>query len=100
MGPTPFVDLRGYLSQASVKHNMLTIESFLVFFSQSGIVLGQVCEYLCYHERHKGQADVRDMDLPPELSLELLMAADYLDGSDSCSFVHYTNNPLLTIIIA
>lgn len=46
----------------------------------SGLVLDKVCEYLYYHEKHKDAKDVPDMDLPPELCLEILMAADYLDG--------------------
>lgn len=45
----------------------------------SGIVLERVCEYLCYNEKNKDQTNVPDMDIPPELCLELLMAADYLD---------------------
>jgi len=43
-------------------------------------VLEKVCEYLLYNERYQGQKGVPDMDVPPELCLELLMAADYLDG--------------------
>ena len=46
----------------------------------SGMVLEKVCEYLLYNEKHKDSKDVPDMDIPPELCLELLMAADYLDG--------------------
>lgn len=45
----------------------------------SGVVLEKVCEYFLYNEKHKDQANVPDMDVPPELCLELLMAADYLD---------------------
>ncbi|CAG7948033.1 unnamed protein product [Penicillium salamii] len=45
----------------------------------SGVVLEKVCEYFCYHEKYKDQTNVPDMDIPPELCLELLMAADYLD---------------------
>lgn len=45
----------------------------------SGVVLEKVCEYFCYHEKNKNQLNVPDMDIPPELCLELLMAADYLD---------------------
>ena len=45
----------------------------------SGVILEKVCEYLYYNEKYKGIKDVPDMDLPPELCLELLMAADYLD---------------------
>ncbi|KAI5290899.1 hypothetical protein KEM54_000076 [Ascosphaera aggregata] len=44
-----------------------------------GIVLEKVCEYFLYNDRNKGQMNVPDMDIPPELCLELLMAADYLD---------------------
>lgn len=51
----------------------------LILTSCSGIVLEKVCEYLLYNEKHKDQANVPDMDIPPELCLELLMAADYLD---------------------
>lgn len=45
----------------------------------SGVVLEKVCEYFCYNEKNKEQNNVADMDIPPELCLELLMAADYLD---------------------
>ncbi|KAL2011028.1 hypothetical protein VTN00DRAFT_3746 [Thermoascus crustaceus] len=47
----------------------------------SGIVLEKVCEYFCYNEKNKDQINVPDMDIPPELCLELLMAADYLDST-------------------
>ncbi|KAL4921438.1 BTB/POZ protein [Aspergillus aurantiobrunneus] len=50
-----------------------------VFENLSGVVLEKVCEYLCYNEKNKNQTNVPDMDIPPELCLELLMAADYLD---------------------
>jgi transcription elongation factor B subunit 1 len=43
------------------------------------MVLEKVCEYMYYHEKHKDARDVQDMDIPPELCLELLVAADYLD---------------------
>ena len=46
----------------------------------SGLILEKVCEYLYYHEKYTGVRDVPDMDIPPELCLELLMAADYLHG--------------------
>ena len=47
----------------------------------SGLVLEKVCEYFYYNEKHKDAKDVPDMDIPTELSLELLMAADYLNGT-------------------
>jgi hypothetical protein len=46
----------------------------------SGLVLEKVCEYFYYNEKHKNSKDVPDMDVPAELCLELLMAADYLNG--------------------
>jgi len=45
----------------------------------SGVVLEKVCEYLYYNQKHAESRDVSDMDIPPELCLELLIAADYLD---------------------
>lgn len=47
----------------------------------SGIVLEKICEYLYYNEKHQNMKDVPDMEIPPELCLELLMAADYLHGT-------------------
>lgn len=49
------------------------------FESINGIVLEKVCEYLYYAEKHRDAKDVPDMELPPELCLELLMAADFLN---------------------
>jgi len=48
--------------------------------SASGLVLEKVCEYFYYFEKHQDAKDVPEMDIPPELCLELLMAADYLNG--------------------
>jgi len=45
----------------------------------NGVVLQKVVEYFYYNERHRESVGVPDMDIPPELCLELLMAADYLD---------------------
>ncbi|MCJ1288088.1 Transcription elongation factor B (SIII), polypeptide 1 (15kDa, elongin C) [Xylographa opegraphella] len=50
-----------------------------VFENINGVVLEKVCEYLYYNEKHRNAKDVPDMDIPPELCLELLMAADYLN---------------------
>jgi hypothetical protein len=47
------------------------------------VVLEKVCEYLLYNDRNKGQENVPDMDIPPELCLELLMVAAYLDSEFS-----------------
>jgi hypothetical protein len=46
----------------------------------SGVILEKVCEYLYYNQKHATSKDVSDLDIPPELCLELLIAADYLDG--------------------
>lgn len=45
----------------------------------SGIVLEKVVEYFYYNEKHRDSTGVADMDIPADLCLELLMAADYLD---------------------
>jgi elongin-C len=50
----------------------------------SGIVLEKVAEYFYYNWRNRDAIDVPDMDIPPELCLELLMAADYLDSKLMC----------------
>jgi transcription elongation factor B subunit 1 len=46
----------------------------------SGVVLEKVCEYLYYNQKHAESKDVPDMEIEPQLCLELLIAADYLDG--------------------
>lgn len=46
----------------------------------NGVVLEKVCEYLYYNQKHAESKDVPDLEIPPELCLELLIAADYLDG--------------------
>ncbi|KAK8219238.1 elongin C [Zalaria obscura] len=55
------------------------------FENINGIVLEKVCEYFYYNEKHKDAKDVPDMDIPAELCLELLMAADYLNGLGTLS---------------
>ncbi|KAL6871232.1 POZ domain-containing protein [Trichoderma novae-zelandiae] len=49
-----------------------------VFQEMSGTVLDKVVEYFHYWYRYKNSEDVPDMDIPVELCLELLAAADYL----------------------
>ncbi|KAF1349055.1 BTB/POZ protein [Delphinella strobiligena] len=51
-----------------------------VFDNINGLVLEKVCEYFYYNEKMKDAKDVPDMEIPAELCLELLMAADYLNG--------------------
>jgi hypothetical protein len=59
---------------------------------RSGIVLEKVAEYFYYNYRNRDAGDVPDMDIPPELCLELLMAADFLDSESNYSVqTHVTN---------
>ncbi|KAI1637250.1 POZ domain-containing protein [Biscogniauxia mediterranea] len=44
----------------------------------SGIVLEKVVEYFQYWYKYQDKEDVPDMEIPVELCLELLTAADYL----------------------
>lgn len=46
------------------------------------MILEKVVEYFHYAYRHSESIDVPDMDISPEICLELLVAADYL-GLDS-----------------
>lgn len=39
-----------------------------------------MAEYFYYSYKYRNSEDVPDMEIPPELCLELLEAADYLDG--------------------
>lgn len=55
--------------------------------ARSGVVLEKVCEYLYYNQKHAESKDVPDMEIEPQLCLELLIAADYLDGEFPCSAV-------------
>jgi hypothetical protein len=48
-------------------------------FIRSGPVLEKVCEYLYYVDKYAGQSSVPDMEIPPEMSLELALAADFLE---------------------
>jgi transcription elongation factor B subunit 1 len=43
-------------------------------------VLEQVCKYFYYNQKYKDQWSMPELDIPPELCLELLMAADYLNS--------------------
>ncbi|KAF2668030.1 putative Elongin-C [Microthyrium microscopicum] len=49
------------------------------FENISGTVLEKVCEYLYYKDRYQGMTNVPDLEIAPEVSLELALAADYLD---------------------
>lgn len=47
-------------------------------YINSAMVLDKVVEYFHYWYRYRNSEDVPDMDIPVELCLELLAAADYL----------------------
>ncbi|MDI1486544.1 MAG: elongin C [Ramalina farinacea] len=42
-------------------------------------ILEKVIEYLYYNLKHRDAKDVPDMEIPADMCLELLLAADYLD---------------------
>lgn len=48
--------------------------------SIEGVLLEKVCEYLYYHLKYKDEKDVPRFKIEPELALNLLVAADFLDG--------------------
>ncbi|KAF2995897.1 hypothetical protein E8E13_004851 [Curvularia kusanoi] len=56
-----------------------TTRNRMDFPTINGVVLEKVCEYLYYNQKNAESKDVSDMDIPPELCLELLIAADFLD---------------------
>ncbi|KAH0605465.1 uncharacterized protein H6S33_004687 [Morchella sextelata] len=53
-------------------------ENKIVFQNMSAVILEKVCEYFYYNEKYRDAKDVPDMEIPPELALELLMVADFL----------------------
>lgn len=58
----------------------LTTPSSITDSAISGIVLEKVCDYLYYNEKFKNSNEVPDLEIPPDLCLELLIAADYLNS--------------------
>ncbi|KAJ2970489.1 hypothetical protein NQ176_g8163 [Zarea fungicola] len=50
----------------------------LTFPANSAVVLDKVVEYFHYWYRYRNSEDVPDMDIPVEICLEVLAAADYL----------------------
>lgn len=54
--------------------------------ANSGDVMEKVVEYFHYWYRYRDSASVPDMDIPVELCLELLVAADFL-GLDGTVFL-------------
>lgn len=68
--------IRGMLSQSS--NFTEATENKIHFSNIRATLLQRVCEYLCFHDKYKDAADVPDFEFPVELSLELLIAADFL----------------------
>ncbi|ANB15368.1 elongin C [Sugiyamaella lignohabitans] len=46
----------------------------------SGELLEKICEYLCFNLKYKDRANVPEFEIAPEMALELLVAADFLDS--------------------
>jgi hypothetical protein len=74
-----YPDIQFYLQEKSA-YVFYWGSCLLTTIENSGLVLEKVCEYFYYNEKHKNSKDVPDIDVPAELCLELLMAADYLNG--------------------
>lgn len=51
-----------------------------VFDNINSSVLEKVCEYFYYYQKNIDARDVASLDIPAEMCLEVLMAADYLDS--------------------
>lgn len=52
-----------------------------IHFSEiRGIILDKVCQYLCYKYKYEttNSIDLPEFVIPPEITLEVLLAADYL----------------------
>lgn len=64
-------------------HRRVSKAWLLTVVGHSGIVLEKVAEYFYFNYVNRDRDGVKDMDIPPELCLELLMAADYLDSKAS-----------------
>jgi len=53
--------------------------TFDLFVHYSAAVLEKVVEYFHYWYRNRDKEDVPDMEIPVEMCLELLMAANYFN---------------------
>ncbi|KAG8161990.1 hypothetical protein KVR01_007755 [Diaporthe batatas] len=54
------------------------LETVVNLPEMNAVVLEKVVEYLLYWYRYQDKDDVPDMDIPVDMCLELLTAADYL----------------------
>lgn len=67
----------------------------------SGILLEKVCEYLYFNLKYKNKTGVPQFEIPPELALEMLVVADFLDSKYNLSlllFAMFTNFHLTSLI--
>ena len=56
------------------------------------MVLEKVAEYFNYWYKYRDQQNVPEMEVPVELCLELLMAADYLGLDSKINSTHRVDN--------
>jgi transcription elongation factor B subunit 1 len=81
-----FVVLREAAMVSPIIKSMLDLKSQFaeakdarcVFQEINSVVLDKVVDYFHYWYRYRNSDDVPDMDIPVEICLELLSAADYL----------------------
>lgn len=57
--------------------------------SIEGVILEKVVEYLYYHLRYRDEKEIPDFEFGAEFALNLLVAADFLDGASGRLF--YSN---------
>lgn len=67
--------LRGMLNTSFRESSTNTIR----LHELDATLLEKVIEYLYYNLKYKDVVDVPDFDIPTEMALELLVAADFLD---------------------
>lgn len=69
--------LRQMLSSgfSEAQTGQVTLESI------EGVLLERVCDYLYYHWRYRDAKEVPRFEVEPEHALNLLVAADFLDGT-------------------
>ncbi|KAH3671014.1 hypothetical protein OGAPHI_000725 [Ogataea philodendri] len=67
--------LKGMLNTSFQESSTNTIK----LHELDGVLLEKVIEYLYYNLKYKESVDVPEFDIPTEMALELLVAADFLD---------------------
>ncbi|KAK6352765.1 hypothetical protein TWF696_004767 [Orbilia brochopaga] len=55
-------------------------ENRVRFDEMNAVILEKICEYFCYKEKYAGRkGDIPDFHIPPEMALELMTMADFLE---------------------